>query len=333
MESSERRTELIVGIFLFIGFALLGALILKFGRFSDRLRDHYQLTIVFDDASGLIKGSVVRMGGARIGKVENQPELNEAVKVQVQLSIDERIKIPTGSEFKIASATVLGDKLIDIIPPEKKPDTYIEPGSFIQGGGLSGFDAIQNNAEAVTRDVRRLMQNSEGTLIKIDSAVDDLRAVTGRLGETIEKVNVSILSDKNLANVDATLESWKDASTELKPVLADARTAIDSFRKASDSAEKTFANADKAIADIRPAFQDVPKAVNSISNAADRAGEAIDRAAKSDGLLGTLAYDKNVSTDARTFMKNLRQRGILRYRDQEPSPEDDPRNRFRGKRR
>ena len=76
----------------------------------------------------------------------------------------------------------------------------------------------------------------------------------------------------------------------------------------------------------------MPKAVASISRAADKAGQAIDRAEQGEGLLGTLAYDREVTDDAKVFIRNLRQQGILRYRDKE-TPEEDPRNRFRGRRR
>lgn len=340
MANSERRTELIVGIFLLSGLVLLGGLILQFGRFGDKLNKTYELTVVFDDTSGLIKGSEVRMGGAKIGKVSETPELNEAVKVEVVLAIDERIKIPSNSNIQIASASVLGDKLIVITPPTERVNTFLEPGQLLQGGGPSGLDAIQNDAVAVVRDVRKLMGSTQGTLIKIDSAVDDLRSVTGRLGETLDKVNVSILSDANLASIDgtianfnATTEEWKKASAELQPTLADAHEAILSFKKASEGAEKTFATADKTIADLQPAFKDVPKAVKSFTSAADEAAAVLANTRKGDGLLGTLTNDKEVSTDASVFMKNLREKGILRYTDKESKLEDDPRNRFRGKRR
>src|SRR5690606_34759654 len=122
-------------------------------------------------------------------------------------------------------------------------------------------------------------------------------AVTGRLGETIEKVNVSILSDQNLANVDGTIANlkdvtgeWKKASAELQPGLAEAREAIRTIQRAADGADKT-------IADLKPAFKDVPKAVNSISSAADEAKVAIRKVSQGNGLLGTLASDKNVSSD------------------------------------
>jgi hypothetical protein len=72
--------------------------------------------------------------------------------------------------------------------------------------------------------------------------------------------------------------------------------------------------------------------VASISRAADKAGQALDRVESGEGLLGTLAYDREVSDDARAFIRNLKQQGILRYRDRE-MPEEDPRNRFRGRRR
>ncbi|RYG15554.1 hypothetical protein EON82_26095, partial [bacterium] len=86
MGESSKKTELWVGLFVFIGLALLGALIIQFGRFGDKLDGKYKIMVVFDDASGLIKGSEIRMGGARIGKVADHPELISDVKVRVVMS-------------------------------------------------------------------------------------------------------------------------------------------------------------------------------------------------------------------------------------------------------
>lgn len=341
MGESKRRTELWVGVFVFIGLALLGGLAVQFGRFSERFRGKYQMMVVFDDASGLIKGSEIRMGGARIGKVAEHPELNANVKVQVVMSIDEPIRIPENSMIQIASATLLGDKMIVITPPEGGNTTgrYLQAGAVLRGGGPSGLDAIQNNAEAVSRDARRLMQEAESTFLKLDSAVDDVRIVTGRLADTLEKVNESILSETNLKRIDGTLDNfekttaeWAKASAGLEPTITDARNAIQAIEKAAASADGTFTRAGDRIDQLEPALRDVPKAVASISRAADKAGQALDRVESGEGLLGTLAYDRDVSNDARAFIRNLKQQGILRYRDKE-TPEDDPRNRFRGRRR
>lgn len=341
MGESTKRTELWVGVFVFIGLALLGGLIVQFGRFGDRMRGKYQFVVVFDDASGVIKGSEIRMGGARIGKVAEQPELNSDVKVQVTLSIDDPIRVPENSMIQIASATLLGDKMVVITPPEGGNTTgrFIQPGAVLRGGGPSGLDAIQNNAEAVSRDARRLMQEAESTFLKLDSAVDDIRIVTGRMADTLEKVNESILSEKNLQHIDGLLANldnasadWAKASASLDPTIGDARKAIQSIEKAAASADDTMARAGKRIDELEPALKEVPKAVSSISRAADKAGAALDRVESGEGLLGTLAYDREVSDDAKSFIRNLKQQGILRYRDKE-TPEEDPRNRFRGRRR
>lgn len=341
MGESTKKTELWVGVFVFIGLALLGGLIVQFGRFGDRLRGKYQLVVVFDDASGVIKGSEIRMGGARIGKVAEQPELNSDVKVQVTMNIDDPIRIPENSMIQIASATLLGDKMVVITPPEGGNVTgrYIEPGSVLRGGGPSGLDAIQNNAEAVSRDARRLMQEAESTFLKLDSAVDDIRIVTGRMADTLEKVNESVLSEKNLqhvdgilANLDSASAEWAKASASLDPTIGDARKAIQSIEKAAATTDDTMARASRRIDELEPTLREVPKAVSSISRAADKAGAALERAESGDGLLGTLAYDREVSDDAKAFIRNLKQQGILRYRDKE-TPEEDPRNRFRGRRR
>jgi len=332
MSSSNRKTEATVGLFIFIGLALLGALILQFGRFEDRFGNKYPLTVVFDDAAGLIKGSEVRMGGARIGKVAETPVLTDEVKVQVELDVDERIRIPRGSSFKIASATLLGDKLIVITPPEKPAEEVIPPGSVIQGSGSEGLEAIQSNAVEVSREARRLLVEAKDTVHRVDAAIDDIRTATQELTVTLRKINTSILSDKNLDNLEKTFANLEEATGDLRPTIGEARQAIASVERAADNAGEAFDQAGDRIADLEPALREIPSAVASLSRAADQAADTLERVEQGQGLIGTLAYDEEVAEDTRTFIKNLKQQGILRYRDAE-TPEDDPRERFRGKRR
>ena len=216
MPVAKKRTELFVGLFLFIGFALLSGLILQFGKFSDHLRGQYSLTVVFDDASGVIKGSEVRMGGAKIGQVADLPELNESVQVEVVLAIRNAIRIPAGSTFQINSATLLGDKLIVIIPPEDRSLGYIAPGSRLAGAGPTGLESLQNNAEVVGRDVVRLLKDAEATLTKLDGAVTDIQSASKQLGEAVGKINRSVLADKNLAHLDTTLENLATTTERLE---------------------------------------------------------------------------------------------------------------------
>ena len=338
--ASGKRTELLVGVFLFIGLAMLAGLIVRFGRFDERFGRYYQLTVVFDDATGVIKGSDVLMGGARIGKVASAPQLNDAVKVEVELDIEDRIEIPMGSSFQISSATLLGDKLVVIVPPVERTGGFIGPGSRISGAGPTGLDALQNNAEVLSRDVMRMMEKTGRTIEKIDAAVEDIRVAADQVREAVAKVNQSILAEENLTRFDTTLENltevsgqWKRAGNRLEPVLDETREAITSLKDASVSAKRTLDHADETIASLKPAFESVPGAVGEISRTARKAGDALDRMEDGKGLLGAVANDDEVSTDAKAFVKNLRRHGILRYRNDKEDKEDDPRDRFRGTRR
>ncbi len=77
MAVKEKRTEILVGLFLFIGLLICGILIVQFGRFQDRFQNKYEITLNFPDATGIQKGSDVKLGGAKVGVVSEKPVLNK----------------------------------------------------------------------------------------------------------------------------------------------------------------------------------------------------------------------------------------------------------------
>jgi phospholipid/cholesterol/gamma-HCH transport system substrate-binding protein len=77
MIDSDKKTEMLVGLFLFVGLLLLGGLILQFGRVREVFKDTYHLRVAFANASGIKEGSPVFLGGSRVGKVDKKPALNE----------------------------------------------------------------------------------------------------------------------------------------------------------------------------------------------------------------------------------------------------------------
>ena len=105
MNRHERGLEFKVGAFVFIGCAALAALVVKFGRLGEGVKTYYPLTVRFADASGLLKGSDVLLGGARIGRVAGGPRLvSNGPGVAVPLRIYDYVKIPLGSKFTVGSS-------------------------------------------------------------------------------------------------------------------------------------------------------------------------------------------------------------------------------------
>lgn len=340
MAKSDKRTETLVGFFLFVGMTLLGVLIVKFGQFKDKPKESYTITVEFKDASGVIKGSEVRLGGAKIGQVLEKPELGQNRKVKVVMAIREDLLLPSNTVFQIASLSLLGDKAIIVTIPDQPDPAVLGEGAFVQGGGPSGLEAIQGDAESIAADARVLMGNARTSLQKIDASLDEVLAVAVRLGDSVERINNGLLSDENvesftaaMANFEKATANIQDASGDLKPVLADTKRTLESVASAAEEAEQTFAKAGEQLKHLEPALREVPRAVHNIARVVDKAGNAMDRLDSGEGLLGTLAYDREVKTDTKTFVKNLRRHGILGYRDAEEFDENDPRERLRGRRR
>lgn len=343
MEQQPRRTEMLVGFFLFVGLALLGTLVMQYGRFADRFRGVYTVTVSFRDASGLIKGSQVKLAGAKVGQVVEEPQLTEDGKVLVDLAIrNDTPPVDRNAIFQITSLSLLGDKAIMITPPlpEEQAGVALAEGDFVEGGGPSGLEAIQSDAQNIASDAAVLMARGRDTLSKIDNVLDELRAVSGVMTESLDNINRGLLSGENMDNFSEAIADLRgasgnirDASLEIKPLIDQTKGAVASFDQAAQAAENTFAQASSEISKLGPALEKVPEAVDSIAQVASDASSTLDQVKNSEGLLGTLAYDREVTDDAKTFLRNLRNYGILRYRDAATYDERDPRNRFRGRRR
>src|SRR5207248_9181432 len=127
MNRHERGLEFKVGIFVFVGLAMLGALLVQFGRLGEGFKTYYPLTVRFNDASGLLKGTDVLLAGARIGKVAGGPRLvSDGPGVLVPLRIYDYVRLPIGSKFTVGSSGLLGDRFVTVTPPAGPPAGYLQ---------------------------------------------------------------------------------------------------------------------------------------------------------------------------------------------------------------
>lgn len=355
MAKREQRTELMVGIFIFFGLLFLTWMIVFFGDKSEHYDSVYTIEIAFEDASGVGKGTPVQLAGAPVGRVSAAPKLEAGImpKIRVPVEINGNRQLPTDAVFQIESATVLGDKVITIQIPENHSSELLTQGDVVAGSGAGGFDALQKDIVAIAGDARFLMSSARISLNKFDSAMDDVRLLTTELNQAVTQLNSGVLTDRNIATFERTLTNIEDASlgarnatSELAPVLAEARTTMTNINSLAQKAEGTFETLDRELANVGPALQEAPRTMQSIRRTVDQAGgvvaevektfakanDALDSLSGDSGLLGTLTSDEGIGTDTKTFVRNLRRYGILGYKD-EATDEDDPRERYRGRRR
>lgn len=106
--------EMVVGLFMMLGFAALVYLALNLGEvsFLDR-GSSYFLEAEFDNISGIKKGATVQIAGVVVGEV-SRVRLNEDRNAQLTFKLDKGVDIPLDSIASVKSQGIIGDKYIQI---------------------------------------------------------------------------------------------------------------------------------------------------------------------------------------------------------------------------
>jgi len=228
--------EFKVGIFVFMGLAMLAALLVQFGRLGEGFKTYYPLTVRFTNASGLLKGSDVLLAGARIGKVAGGPRLvREGAGVAVPLKIYDYVKVPEGTKFTVGSSGLLGDRFVVVTPPPGQAKAYLPPNAYIDGTRETGIDDLTREGGALVTDLR-------GTVEKIDT--------------TVNRLNQETLSSANMENLKSSMEHLNQATG----ALAESSKKLDGVIEQADS---TMASAKKAADNLQNAIADTRKVLQS----------------------------------------------------------------------
>jgi len=294
MNEQDRSLELKVGIFVAIGLTILAALVVQFGRLGEGFKTYYGITVHFPDASGLLKGSDVLLGGAKIGYVAGPPRLVSSGRgVDVPLRIYDYAKISTGSVITVGSSGLLGDRFVAITPPVEKSTSYIAGGARVEGTRERGLDDLTKESGALIKDLR-------GTIAKIDTAVTRLN------DQALSQANMDHLKE-TFDNLSKTSASFSESSKKIDGVITKADATMGSAKEAVDKFQLAAGDARKTI---------------------QAAGQIMSKATSGNGLLAMLLTNEEVANNLRALIANLRSHGVLFYRDSaariSPPPQNSP---------
>ena len=129
---SEKRFAGRVGLFVFIGIVLIGALMLNFSRGVGMFKPKYEIVMRTRSVAGLKPRSPVFLSGVQIGNVKSV-ELDQGTKsVLVRLRILSAHSLRRDARFVIEQIGVLGDQFV-IIYPGSSADPFLKNGDEVQG--------------------------------------------------------------------------------------------------------------------------------------------------------------------------------------------------------
>ncbi|MGB3221951.1 MAG: outer membrane lipid asymmetry maintenance protein MlaD [Desulforhopalus sp.] len=110
----KNTLEMVVGLFMIIGFAAFVYLALQLGEVSFLTRSKtYILEAEFDNVAGVKKGASVQVAGVNVGEVVSI-ELGPMDVALLSLQITNKLKVPVDSMASVKSQGIIGDKYIQL---------------------------------------------------------------------------------------------------------------------------------------------------------------------------------------------------------------------------
>ena len=76
----------------------------------------YHVIAAFDRVDGVVRGTDVKLGGIKIGSVQEMKLNPESYRAEITLDIQQDVKLPADSTAEISSDGLLGGKFVNIVP-------------------------------------------------------------------------------------------------------------------------------------------------------------------------------------------------------------------------
>ena len=186
-----------VGITVFLGLVILFIFLFMVGSENNAFTSTYRLNIFLSNLQGLNKGSLVSLGGMKVGSVESFEftRRDDVNGVTVGLNIPEKYKpiITVKSYAMLKTIGLLGDMTVDISMGQKG-EKLLEDNDFLKVKPTLSFESFADKMNPLLDDIASTMKNlnsitnkivnSEGSLgrfLNNTTALNNLESVLSNL--------------------------------------------------------------------------------------------------------------------------------------------------------
>jgi phospholipid/cholesterol/gamma-HCH transport system substrate-binding protein len=270
-----RWSQLKVGIIGMVAFAIVFVLVFLLTSSTGGIFEHnIVIRTYMDDASGMIKGTPVRLNGIGIGyldaiKLTGSRDPKRAVEFDMKVRPEYMKDIPADSIAAIAAANLLGDKFINITRG-KDIQHPVQAGGELQS--LQGQDIPELMAQSAN-----LLQSFQTIVSRVDNLLAGVEAGKGNIG--------LFLKDREL------YDRLNGIASEGQKLLSDVRTG-------NGTLSKLLYN-DELYQDLRAPLKRIDVMLADLQNGQGTAGKLLkdpalfDEFQKSMGEIKTLLADLN----------------------------------------
>ena len=316
----EKRRNLLIGLFVLVGFGALGTLIVLFGVGPEQFLGGtgYPLYINFDSASGIQSGNQVTLGGIRIGQVDAVNFVDTTrfdAGVQVRVMIDNNIKLPDGSRA-IGSEPGLGygRPPIQIIPgpatlPPLAPNAVL-PGemrgaidSLVPEHVMRTFDKVATRVDEAAEALTPVLRDLHEIMVKRGTAeVDRVGGPPGNLYTAVTRLDSSLKHFNDVLGDPAVKSQMREAVANFHQISADGKELAANLRASSEEAGEAvrevrafISKAQETVGQLSEELtvvcRDARGTLERSSRFLDTLNEVVESIRRGEGTIGRLVHD------------------------------------------
>ena len=237
-------------------------------------------TVYYDDVTGLMESSRVKMRGVEVGNVRTITLLDNGVEVELSIDGEYADMIPDNSIAEIGSAGLMGGMEIYIIQGDS--DKAMPDGGTFEG--------------RVRADMLGSLADKGGELLEgLNVTVDNLNTILENNSEGIGKLVA------NLESVTASIDEMLTASSdEIEGALGDLHSFTTMLSESSANIETMITNLESFSGDLGDA-----DLVNKLSATVDSLNGVLATIESSEGSVGKLLNDTELYDSLTTASDNL----------------------------
>lgn len=287
----NRRLELKVGLFVFIGLVLLALLLVAFSKGTSVFRGTYIVRLVAPNVGGLKLRASVLLAGVQVGSVSGITLAPDGRSVTIALNIYKGTTIYHDANFVIEQAGFLGDQYVAILPTDNQPP------------------AITNNQVVNCEppfDMLAVARSASGFIQRVNDTVSQIQSSVAQLQHTV-------LNEQTFTNLSIAVANIKAASDHANGVVGGLDTlvatnseqvhgAVSNIVFFSQELTQLASNADGIIATNGVA---ISGAVTNLQAATATLKQIADDMHEGKGLAGTILENQQLATNVQETVNNL----------------------------
>lgn len=220
--------------------AIISITILYFGfnylKGIDLFKSTNNYYALYRNIDGLTISNPVIINGLSVGRVSNIEILQQQGNlVAVEVSIDSKLKLSTGTVARLINTDFLGSKAIELMLSDMKGEFY-KNGDTLKSdvdAGITEFlkesaGPVADNIGTTIGKINKILENFEGNSEKINKTLDHLESITRSLSRNMPSVQDSLKI--LLGNFNQNSKELSETLAGLKPILANTTQLTDSLK-------------------------------------------------------------------------------------------------------